>query len=196
MHPDHLAYFKDLLEGRADISWNAWFKRNQQSLSAQLNRADFLRLKFNKLDEAERLLQQAAIPYVLSPLAKRERHHAMLHESVLDEHGRPLLSFRRKAYDGALGQLMDGDVAQAEATLAAYLGKLRRQPQGPRAEAVADLCFDGEMELVYGTQAIGITMLQTVAAIAEGDDLLDPSIQRAQHLLASRPLPRQRTGQS
>lgn len=190
MHPDHLAYFKDLLEGRADISWNAWFKRNQQSLSAQLTRADFLRLKFNKLDEAERLLQQAAIPYVPSPLARRERHHAMLHDSVLDEQGRPLLSFRRKAYDGALGQLMDGDVAQAEATLATYLAKLRRQSSGPRAEAVADLCFDGEMELVYGTQAIGITMLQTVAAIAEGDDLLDPSIQRAQHLLASRPLPR------
>lgn len=189
MHPEHLAYFKDLLEGRAGISWNAWFKHNQQALSEQLTCADFLRLKFDKLDEAERLLRQAAIPYVISPLAKRERHYALLHDSVLDDKGRPLLSFRRNAYDGAFGQLLDGHASQGEATLAAFLKKLKRQSAVARAEAVADLCFDGEMELALGEQVLGIAMLRAVAALSTGDDLLDPSIERARQLLAAASAP-------
>ena len=184
MHADHLAYFKILLEGRAGISWNAWFKRNEADLAARMPRADFLRLKFNKLDEAERLLRLAGIDPVISPLAKRERYYASLHDNVLDAQGRPLLSVRRGAYDGALGQALDGHLQQAATTLAGFLEKLQQQPRNTRAEILADLCFDGEMERDFGDCATGDLMLKAVAAFASDDDLLAPAMERAKALLA------------
>jgi hypothetical protein len=72
----HLAYFKDLLEGRAPVSWHAWFKRNEAQLAQELPRAAFLRLKFHKLDEAEKILRQAGVEFSVSPLAKREKYYS------------------------------------------------------------------------------------------------------------------------
>ena len=75
MREEHLAYFKDLLEGRAEVSWHAWFDPREAELAAELPRAVFLRLKFHKLDEAETLLRAAGVPYTPDPgAARRERH--------------------------------------------------------------------------------------------------------------------------
>lgn len=61
MDAEHLEYFKAALEGRASVGWNVWFAANQQALAQQLSRPALLRLKFGKLDEAERLLAAAGI---------------------------------------------------------------------------------------------------------------------------------------
>src|SRR3712207_6820616 len=118
MRAEHLTYFKDLLEGRAEESWNAWFARHRPELERELPRADYLRIRFNTLDEAEKQLRAAGIDYTPDPVAaRRERHYALLDPSVLDERGRPLPEFQRRAYSGAVGQLMDGDVEAARVTL-------------------------------------------------------------------------------
>jgi hypothetical protein len=186
MHPEHLAYFKDLFERRAAVSWNAWFKRNEGQLSQDLPRADFLRLKFHKLDEAEKLLRGAEVEFSVSPMAKREKYYSLLHDSVLDENGRPNESFRRKAYDGAIGQFLDGEAEKARGTLTDFLRKLKRRPMDKRIEELEGLCFDGEMEFECGDREIGRTMLELVAALETGNDLLDPAIHRARDVLARR----------
>ena len=41
IRPEHLAYFKDLLEGRAEISWRAWFKKHDKELIQELPRREY-----------------------------------------------------------------------------------------------------------------------------------------------------------
>jgi hypothetical protein len=183
VRPEHFAYFKDLFEGKATISWNAWFKRHDDQLSQELPRADFLRLKFHKLDEAEKLLRAAGIEFTVSPLAKREKYYSLLYENVLDENGRPKESFRRRAFDGAVGHYLDGDSDKAKATLAGFLRKLKRRPMEKRVEELEALCFDGEMELEYGERELGRMILEQVAALEIGNELLDPAINQARILL-------------
>lgn len=184
MRPEHLAYFKDLFEGRAAVSWRAWFKQNDAQLAQDHPRADYLRLKFHMLDEAEKLLRAAGIEFTVSALAKREKYYSLLHESVLDERGRPKESFRRKAYNGAVGQYLDGQSSRAKDTLAEFLRKLKRRPLEKRLEELEAMCFDGEMDLEFGDRELGRMMLELVAALETGDDLLDPAIFRARELLA------------
>jgi hypothetical protein len=183
MRPEHFAYFKDLFEGRAAVSWRAWFKQHDAQLAQDLPRADYLRLKFHMLDEAEKLLRQAGIEFTVSPLAKREKYYSLLHASVLDERGRPKESFRRKAYNGAVGQFLDGEPAKAKETLTAFLRKLNRRPMEKRIEELEEMCFDGEMNFEYGDRELGRMMLELVAALEFGDDLLDPAIFRAREVL-------------
>jgi hypothetical protein len=183
MRPEHLAYFKDLFEGRAEVSWHAWFKKNDSQLAQELPRADYLRIKFDKLDEAEKLLHQAGIPFRMSPIAKREKFYSLLHESVLDERGRPIESFRRDAYLGAVGQFLDGDFSSAKASLTACLKKIKRRPVAKRIEDLEDMCFDAEMEFQHGNRELGRFMLEVIALLEAGNDLLDPSVFRAHELL-------------
>jgi hypothetical protein len=182
--PEHLAYFQALFEGRAEESWNAWFPRHEAVLKRELPRAEFLRLKFHKLDEAEALLIAAGVSYTPDPGAvRRERYHALLHPSVLDERGRPRPEFRRKAYNGAMGQLMDGDFDAARSTLAKYIRRVRRHPAEKQAEELEDLCFDGEMELTLGDPAVGRALLEAAASVPRWDDQVDPATDRARELL-------------
>jgi hypothetical protein len=180
---EHLAYFKVLFEGRASISWNAWFKLHEAELAQDLPRAAFLRLKFHKLDEAEKLLHESGIKFAPSPLARREKYYSLLHPSVLDENGRPKESFRRKAYDGAFGCFLDGQPDEGKAILASHLRKLKLRPILKRAEGLEEMCFDGEMEFEFGEPEIGRIILELVASLDAGNDLLDPSILRARQVL-------------
>jgi hypothetical protein len=184
---EDLAYFKDLLEGRAQVSWNAWFRENDAALVKNLPRMDYLRLKFKKLDEAERLLKEAGINYQTSPaILKRERYFASLHEGVLDERGRPTPQFLRKMYGGAGGAASDGDAHGARQILAKELGKILRLPMIERAQELGDFCFEGEQEYALGNQLLGLIILELVSELATGDDLLDPAILRAREVLSQR----------
>ncbi len=85
MDAEHLEYFKAALEGRATIGWNVWFAANQQALSQQLSRPALLRLKFNQLDEAERLLAEAGIVPASMAGKRNEMYCAQFSLDVLDE---------------------------------------------------------------------------------------------------------------
>lgn len=180
---EHLAYFKSLFEGRAAISWNAWFKLHEHELSQLLSRVDFLRLKFEKLDEAEKLLNNAGISFTKSPQARREKYYSFLHDSVLDETGRPSEAFRRKAYGGAMGLLRDGDVKNGKAKLLTYVKKALRRPIQEKIEQIQDLCYEGTLEFECGDKQAGIAILQVIADLESGDDLIDPAIFLARETL-------------
>src|SRR6185436_629905 len=150
LRQEHLDYFKSLFEGRAAISWNAWFRQHESALSEELPRMQFLQLKFHKLDEAEKQLRAAGVEFAVTPAAKRERYYAALHHSVLDDKGRPNQEFVRKQYDGAIGLFLDGNVELARDKISAYLKRIRRYPLVKRAEALADVGFDAEMEFQLG----------------------------------------------
>ena len=183
MKVEHLGYFKDLLEGRATVSWVAWFRRNEAELSKEMPRPAFLRLKFKHIEEAEALLRKAGIEFTISPLSKREFLYANLHPSVLDEHGRPLESFRRTAYDGAFACFMDGDVIRGKKILGSFLNKLKQHSVQKYAQELADFCFDGEMEFLYGNELIGRAMLELLAEVDVGNDLMSASIFAARKVL-------------
>ena len=184
LHPSHLDYFKSLLEGTADISWNAWFDRHESELRDALPRAEFLRLKFSKLEEAEKHLKTNKVAYRRDPLAfRRETYYSLLGPEVLDEKGRPLESFRRAAYDGARGQLIDGEVDEARETLRKFVQKVRRFPAERRQQEIEGLCFDGEMELLTGNADIGRVLLQAVTNFPLGNALTDFAVKQAMTLL-------------
>ena len=50
-------------------------------------------------------------------------------------------------------------------------------------EDLADMCFSGEMEFTNGSRETGRALLEAVASVPWGDDLLDPATQRARKLL-------------
>ena len=78
---------------------------------------------------------------------------------------------------------MDGEWEQGRAALAAWVRRLRRYPAERCGEELADLCFDGEMELTLGDPEIGRVLLETVAAFPRKGDLVDPAIEIAERLL-------------
>ena len=184
MRDEHLQYFKALFEGRADISWRAWFAQNEAVLKAELPRAVLLRLRLNGLEEAEKLLKEAGVEYTPNPSAvQRERHFASFDPSLLDERGRPREDLRRKAYGGVFGMILDGEHDQARKRLETEIRKIRRKPVLEQMADLADMCFDGETEFTNGNREIGRALLEAVASVPWGDDLLDPETQRARKLL-------------
>lgn len=184
MRDEHLQYFKALFEGRADISWRAWFAQNEAALEVELPRAVVLRLRFKDLEEAERLLKEAGVEYTPDPSAvRRERHYASFDPSVLDERGRPREDLRRKAYGGVFGMILDGEHDKARKRLEAEIRRIRRKPVLEQMEDLADMCFSGEMEFTNGNRETGRALLEAVASVPSGDDLLDPATQRARKLL-------------
>lgn len=184
LDPRHLEYFKDLLEGRAELSWNAWFAANNTELEQTLPRAEFLHLKFKKTEEAERLLQANGVDFTITPEGRREKRFALFAPEVCDERGRPREEFLRRAYDGAIGEFMDGRHPEAAERVRNFVRKLQRRPIPVREEEFADLCFDGEMEILAGNPALGRILLTPLADLKMFDDRIDPMIFRARALLA------------
>ncbi len=188
MRAEFLAYFKDLFEGRAQISWHAWFSQHEEELRAELSRIDFLHLKFHNLDEAEQWLRNSGISYTPDPTSvRREKWYAHFHPTVLDEQGRPKEQFLRKAYNGARGHCMDGNVEESRAAVALHLKKLTRYPILRRAEEYEDLQIDGAVEFTLGNKAFGRILLEALAGLSTGNDLLDPAILNARKLLSESP---------
>jgi len=189
--PEHLAYFKDLLEGRAELSWKAWFRLHEKQLTQDLPRATFLRLKFYSLEEAEKLLRQAGIEFTVSPSARRREEYYMLFaDSALDEKGKLKPDVKRGFYDGAFGHFMDGNVEEGRRLLAAFVNRMKRWSTQKRSEELSDMCFDGELELQFGDPKIGRELLAVVAAFspkAADDDLLNFAITRAKELIGIPP---------
>jgi len=102
---------------------------------------------------------------------------------ALDAKGRVNEGFLRNAYNGAVGQLIDGDIEGAKTTLAAFIRRVKRYRVGRRMVELESMCFDGEMALADGDQVIGRALLEAVASVPEGNDLVDPAIHRAKELL-------------
>jgi len=101
MDAEHLEYFEAALEGRATLSWNVWFAANPQVLPQQLSRPSLLRLKFSKLDEAERLPAEAGIVPRSTTGKRYEMYCAEFSADVVDAKDRLLPAIWRAAVPSA-----------------------------------------------------------------------------------------------
>ncbi|AVO29272.1 hypothetical protein [Stenotrophomonas maltophilia] len=183
MDAEHLEYFKAALEGRASVGWNVWFAANQQALAQHLSRPALLRLKFSKLDEAERLLAEAGIVPRSTAGKRYEMYCAQFSADVVDANGRPLPAIWRAAHGGAIGLLADGEHEAGQAKLLSEFRRTRKRGLQQAHEWLADLCFEGEMELTSGNAEVGRSLLAVVVRAGSGHDLLDATAMIARELL-------------
>ena len=183
MDAEHLEYFKAALEGRASVGWNVWFTANQQALAQHLSRPALLRLKFSKLDEAERLLAEAGIVPCSTAGKRYEMYCAQFSADVVDANGRPLPAIWRAAHGGAIGLLADGEQEAGQAKLLAEFRRVRKRGLQQAQEWLADLCFEGEMELSGGNADVGRSLLAVVVRAGSSHDLLDATAMIARELL-------------
>lgn len=183
MDAEHLEYFKAALEGRASVGWNVWFAANQHALAQQLSRPALLRLKFSKLDEAERLLAEAGIVPASTTGKRYEMYCAQFAAEAVDANGRPLPRYWRAAHGGAIGLLADGQHEAGRDKLLAEFRRTRKRGLQQAHEWLADLCFEGEMELSAGNVEVGRSLLGVVVQAGSGHDLLDGTAMIARELL-------------
>ncbi|HGM6730186.1 TPA: hypothetical protein ACKQBZ_004552 [Stenotrophomonas maltophilia] len=186
MDAEHLEYFKAALEGRASVGWNVWFAANQQALAQQVSRPALLRLKFNHLHEAERLLAEAGVVPASTAGKRYEVYCAQLSADVVDENGRPLPAVWRAAHGGAIGLLADGEHEAGRAKLLAEFSRARKRGLQQAHEWLSDVCFEGEMELSGGNAEVGRSLLAVVVQAGSGYDLLDGVAMLARERLEDR----------
>ena len=113
----------------------------------------------------------------------RDRYCAQFAPEMLDEHGRPLPEVWRAAHGGAIGLLADGEHGAGQAKLLAEFRRTRKRGLQQAHEWLADLCFEGEMELTSGNAEVGRNLLTVVVQAGSGHDLLDATAMIARDLL-------------
>jgi hypothetical protein len=184
----HLTFLKNMLEGKNDFTFFAWLKKHEAEVKQCLPRAQFLRLKFTPIDEACTLLKERDISFTINPLAvKQERYLMNMHASFLDENGYVKPEQKAKLFDGAIGLLMQNDLAAGKQMIEKQLQKIAKKKLPARADELEDLLGFADIEFTLGDAAIGKCILQLIAAmpmtlsyaddfILMAQDLLDPSL--------------------
>ncbi len=180
---DHLAYFRALIEGHDVVGWNPWWAENATELERSLPRAEFLRLKFGKVNYAAVILQQLGVSIDWSPLGRKQAAWAELHESVVDERGRPRPEIRAAGYGGAIGAYERGEIDEGTKRLRKYVRTLGGLDELEHAHALEDIEFDAEGFIQEGLRDAGVAILRVVGSHPSGNDLFDPPIQRAREKL-------------
>ncbi len=181
---EQLEYFKELIEGRATVSWRAWWNSNDAILKSQLKRPEYARLKFKRVKYAHEIIEANGIKVEWGAPAKRESYYANLCESVLDEKGRPEETFRRNAYNGASGDFIDGKFEKAREKLTKIISKLKKKGSLKAREELEDMQFDGEMMVTDEVdEEFGKALLKAVVSYGYGDDLTDFVVDRADEIL-------------
>ncbi|EKE77808.1 hypothetical protein [Gallaecimonas xiamenensis] len=181
---EQLLYFEQLLIGKAELSWRAWWAQNEELLKQQLPRSEYLRIKFGLVRYAHQVLSDAGYTVQWGPAASREAFFANLHESVLDGKGKPSKTHRLTMYDGALASLEAGNVQEA-------VGKVRKIIQraliGREEHQIEEICsmqFDAEMMLTGGVDFdFGLIIANEIASIGDDDDILGTPIRYARELV-------------
>lgn len=161
----HLDYFKDLVEGNASVAFSAYLRKNEQSLKEQFARAQFLRLKFDSIDEIIKILDESGIEYKLSNASiNMEKYLMNFHPDVLDENGRIKKSHRDTMFNGAV-RLFYVEKNKAKSALHKFLGIPKRLSEGGSIEHMEDVEAFAEIELRYGDVDLGLFLLREIASI-------------------------------
>ncbi|WCM86864.1 hypothetical protein [Acidovorax sp. NCPPB 3576] len=182
---NHLEYFKKLMEGHSGISFSAYLRKHEDSLREQLPRAQFLRLKFNSVDEIQKILNAAEISYQPSQSAiNTEKYLMNFHPDVLDENGKIKKSHKDEMFDGAI-RLFDEDKLAAERALHKFIGYPKNINTKKSISRMEDVEGLAEVEFEYGSKELGLFLLKTLASIERQFSDADEIVIRAkQSLLA------------
>lgn len=184
MEAEYLQYFKDLIEGHAKEGWIPWFKKNENYLKASMSRAAFLRLKFNKIQEAIKILQSKGIKFKESPLLPKFIYLSNYNPNALDEKWEIKQDFWNKSYNGAFGLFQNDDKEGSYKKLTSYLNKAINKSPKDREVEVSDFLCDARLEYLYGNQGLGLMMLKLLSKIESHDDIILHYISEAEVLLS------------
>ncbi len=183
MNDNDLKYFKDLIEGKTDITWKVFWKSNEKRLKESLTRQDFLKLKFGKLQRASEILNENNISFQWTKKADYHLSISNLSDSVCDKNGYPIIEIQRNLFNGAVGDFIDGNIEIGRIKFANYLADIQKMDNMvEQSEQINDLEFDAESFIKQGNIQVGIEMLKLLVATFDNEnDLIQPAIDYAKH---------------
>lgn len=184
MKTEFLNYFKDFIEGKDVITWKSFWKENSKELEKDLSRTEFLKLKFDNISFAQEILKKHHISYNWTAKGKQQKAWANLHDSVCDENGKPLLSFRRKLFSGAFGFYLDNNIEETKIKVKKHIAVILKEKNTlDKADRLNDAEFDAEALIDEGFTEFGIIVLQEISKIMTDNDLLIPAVNYAKSRL-------------
>lgn len=181
MNPDWLAYFKDVIEGRASRPWHVWWREYHGEIEAALGRITYLKLKFEKLEFASTLLAKHGVPFEWSAIGRHAIAYGNLDPSVLDDlTGRPRPEFRER--DGSYIQAFcTGNHEHGHALVQKEIRRIRRiRDEVRRSEELRDLEFDAEGLLEEGYEQVAVVLLTAIARWKNPECLEKAAVEYAQ----------------
>jgi hypothetical protein len=175
----HLDYFKELLEGRADISFQGYLAAHEDSLRSQFSAARFARIKFKNVDEIEKILNEEKIPYSINNEAvKYEKYLSTFHPDSLNEKGRLKEGFKETLFNGLFTKFKDSGNAAA-ADLYKYIGFKEGKKSKISIEKMEDIEYFAEIETRFGNKDFGLFMLRALSSIERQFSAADDIVLRA-----------------
>jgi hypothetical protein len=188
--PADLAYFSDLIEGRDAVSWAAWWRGNDVQLRARLPRAEYLRLKFKRLEHAADVLTTAGVRYSWTALGRVRQRAADLDPRFVDEAGLPTMVWFDSL--GALAKAAEAGEPAAVRRAARDRVTQTRRSRPPGVQALCELVYDAEVLHELGSslpdhrcRAAATALLEAVAGTDSDDDVDElPAIHAARAALA------------
>ncbi|WP_339803674.1 hypothetical protein MKY19_13955 [Paenibacillus sp. FSL R5-0744] len=176
----HLVYFKELLEGNAEISFKAYLSNNEDSLRKQFSPARFARLKFKSIDEIIKILDEENISYSINDHAVRnEKYLATFHLDALNEQGRLKEGFKDTLFKGTVHNFKTKG-EEAVLTLYKYIEYPKKINSKKNIEKLQDIeCF-AELELSLGDESLGLFLLKALASIERQLSEVDDIVLKAQ----------------
>jgi len=176
----HLVYFKELLEGNAEISFKAYLSNNEDSLRKQFSPARIARLKFKSIDEIIKILDEENISYSINDHAVRnEKYLATFHLDALNEQGRLKEGFKDTLFKGTVHNFKTKG-EEAVLTLYKYIEYPKKINNKKNIEKLQDIeCF-AELELSLGDESLGLFLLKALASIERQLSEVDDIVLKAQ----------------
>ncbi|MFD5017403.1 hypothetical protein ACFWMP_00730 [Paenibacillus sp. NPDC058367] len=176
----HLVYFKELLEGNAEISFKAYLSNNEDSLRKQFSPARFARLKFKSIDEIIKILDEENVSYSINDHAVRnEKYLATFHLDALNEQSRLKEGFKDTLFKGTVHNFKTKG-EEAVLTLYKYIEYPKKINSKKNIEKLQDIeCF-AELELSLGDESLGLFLLKALASIERQLSEVDDIVLKAQ----------------
>lgn len=173
----------DLVEGRDPRLWKPWWRQHGEAAKALLPRMQYLRLRFEHVNGAAEVLRARGVSFEWSTHAAEVARLARYDESVTDEDGRLLPSFRARAYGGALAALDRGDPKAARAQLRTFVQREVELETLAGGRALGELVMDLEAEAeTHGPVALRI--LAGVLAELPPGEWIDPALDHLEEALS------------
>jgi len=181
---EQLEYFKNLIEGRAPISWRAWWNKNESILKNQLSSPEYARIKFGLVKYAYKILNANEINVKWDASSEKESYLANVDESCLDEFGRVKESVKKTLYNGAGGKFLNGENEQGKKILFQLISEVKNQPIMEAKELLESMEYEGEMMVDSGIEVeFGKALLEAVVSFGYGNDLADFAVSEAEKKL-------------
>jgi hypothetical protein len=182
----HLSYFKELLEGKATVSFSAYLKINQAALTAQLPRAQFLRLKFDCTDEMQKILESHGVEFEANEAAiRREIYLRNVNPADLDESGRLKPATRSALFEGAVALFESGKEDEARLTVLRLVDQPKKMSSNRVFDELEDLEYFSEIEMKFGNVKTGLFFMGIIASFERQFSRIDDIIIRAREALAA-----------